>query len=387
MKYLHLVWSNLKRRKVRTILTVLVIMVGFFLFGYLAAIRKAFSMGVDVTGVDRLLVINKVTLILPIPISYKERIAAVPGVEAVTHLNWFGGIYKDPQTPQFGQMAVDAETFLDLYPEYILPPEQKKAWLADRAGAIVGRVTAERFGFKVGDKIPIQGTFMRKQDGSANWEFNVSGIYDGAEKGTDTSSLYFHYDYMNEGAAGGNLGIVGWYAIRIADPARAQEVADRIDALFANSPAETNTQTEKAFAQSFANQVGSIGAIVTAIVAAVFFVLLLVAGNTMAQAVRERTNELAVLKTLGFSHRQVLALVLAESGLLAFLGGGIGLAAAWAVITAAGDPTGGFLPVFYFPGRDIALGAALALLLGLATGLLPAVQAMRLRIVDALRRV
>lgn len=385
MKFLPLVWANLKRKKARTLFTVLSVLTAFVLFGYLATINQAFSMGIDVVGADRLLVIHKVSLIQPLPIAYAGRIAAVEGVEAVTHLNWFGGYYQDPKNNTFGQMAVDADTFFDLYPEFVLPEEQKKAWLADRTGIIVGRVVAERFGWKVGDKLPLNGTIYRRRDGSSLWEFNVAGIYDGREKGTDASGVYFHYDYLNEGM-GGNLGFVGWYTIRVADPDRAVEVGDKIDALFANSPAETNTQTEKAFAQSFANQVGNIGKIIRAVVGVTFFIILLVAGNTMAQSVRERTGELAVLKTLGFSHGQVLGLVLAESCLIAALGGALGLALAWALVTAFGDPTKGFLPVFYLPGRDIAIGAALTLALGLVTGLLPAVQAMRLRIVDALRR-
>jgi putative ABC transport system permease protein len=385
MKFFPLVWSNLKRKKLRTAFTLLSIVFAFILFGYLVAIRTAFTAGIEVSGADRMMVTHKVSIIQPLPFSYRDRIAQVPGVKAVSFMNWFGGIYQDPKN-FFGQMSVDGGNFLDLYPEYVLSPEQRKAWLADRQGAIVGRVTAERFGWKVGDKIPIQGTIYRHPGGSNLWTFNLSGIYDGVQKATDTSNLYFHYDYLNEGT-GGKLGIVGWYVIKIADPARSGDVAKRVDALFANSPAETKTQTEKAMAQSFANQVGSIGTIITAILGAVFFTLLLVAGNTMAQSVRERTGELAVLKTLGFSRGQVLGLVLAESCLLALLGGGLGIAVAWGLITVLGDPTHGQLPVFYFPGPYITMGAALAVLLGLVTGALPAVRAMRLRIVDALRRV
>ncbi|HEY0515044.1 MAG TPA: ABC transporter permease [Thermoanaerobaculia bacterium] len=385
MKFFPLVWSNLKRKKLRTAFTLLSIVFAFILFGYLVAIRTAFTAGIEVSGADRMMVTHKVSIIQPLPFSYRDRIAQVPGVKTVSFMNWFGGIYQDPKN-FFGQMSVDTGTFLDLYPEYVLSPEQKKAWLADRQGAIVGRVTAQRFGWKIGDKIPIQATIYRHPGGSNLWTFNLSGIYDGVQKATDTSNFYFHYDYLNEGT-GGKLGIVGWYIIKIADPARSGDVAKRVDALFANSPAETKTQTEKAMAQSFANQVGSIGTIITAILAAVFFTLLLVAGNTMAQSVRERTGELAVLKTLGFSRGQVLGLVLAESCLLALLGGGLGIAVAWGLITALGDPTHGQLPVFYFPGPYITLGAVLAVLLGLVTGALPAVQAMRLRIVDALRRV
>jgi putative ABC transport system permease protein len=384
MKFLPLAWQNLKRKKLRTFFTVGSIAVAFVLFGYLAAIRVGFSAGIDVTGADRLMVIHKVSIIQPLPISYRDQISRVPGVKEVSYANWFGGIYQDPKN-FFAQMAVEPVSYLALYPELILPEAQRKAWLEDKTGAIVGRVTADRFGWKVGDKIPIQATAYRRKGNNPVWEFNLSGIYDGKEKGTDTSTFYFHYDYLNEGM-GGNLGFVGWYMIRIADPARAQEVVDRIDNLFANSPAETKTQTEKALAQSFANQVGSIGQIISAILAAVFFTILLVAGNTMAQSVRERTNELAILKTLGFKSGQVMALVLIESCVIAAIGGLLGIGFAWLLIQK-GDPTGGTLPVFYFPGKDMVLGVGIALALGIATGFLPALRAMRLRIVDALRRV
>ncbi|HBL27062.1 MAG TPA: hypothetical protein DD490_09535 [Acidobacteria bacterium] len=388
MKYAHLIWKNLWRRKARTFFTLLSILASFATYAVLSAVNVGFSAGVDVAGADRLLTIHKVSLIQPLPISYLERIRNTQGIEAVTYASWFGGIYQDPKN-FFGQMAVDPESFLDLYPEYRLPEDEKKDWLANRSGAIVGRQLANRFGFKVGDKIPIQATIYRKRNGAnpTLWEFTVSGIFDGAEKGTDTSSLYFRYDYLNEGM-GGNLGFVGWYILRITDPAQAGAVAERIDGLFANSPAETKTQTEKAFAQSFADQVGNIGAIVRAVLVAVFFTMLLVAGNTMAQAVRERTSELAVLKTLGFSHGKVLALVLAESCFIAVLGGGLGLlGAAVVIIPVVGKALGGFLPVFFLPAKDLALGVALVLVFGIVAGLPPATQAMRLRIVDALRRV
>lgn len=384
MKFFPLIWSNLKRRKVRTAFTLLSILVAFLLFGYLAAIRMAFSMGVDVVGTDRLSTIHKTAIIMPLPISYKDRIASVPGVEAVTHLNWFGGVYQDPKN-FFPQMAVDTDTYLDMYPELVMPKDQIEAWKADQTGAIVGRATANRFGWKVGDRVPIQGTIYRKTDGSALWEFTIRGIFDGKEKGVDTSGMFFHYNYLNQAARAGNLGIVGWYVLRIDDPKHTAEISKKIDSMFANSPAETKTQSEKALAQSFANQVGDVGRILTGILLAVFFTLLLVVGNTMAQAVRERTNEIAVLKTLGFSHGQALGLVLAESCLIAVLGGLAGLGIAW-LLVSAGDPTNGQLPVFYLPGRDAVLGVVFAVLLGLVTGFLPALSAMRLRIAEALRR-
>jgi putative ABC transport system permease protein len=382
MRFLPLVWKNLARRKVRTTFTALSIVVSFLLFGILEAIRLAFSAGVDVTGADRLAVTHKVSIIQPLPISYGDQIARVPGVREVTHANWFGGVYKDPKN-FFPRMAVDPPTYLDIYPEIKLAEEQKRAWMADRTGAIVGRVTANRFGFKVGDRIPILGTIYVKRDGGRTWEFTVDGIYD-APKGFDTSALFFQYDYLKEALFATNQ--VGWYIIRINDPQHAQRVVDQIDALFANSHAETKTSTEKAFAEGFAKQTGDIGAIITGIVSAVFFTLLLVAGNTMAQSVRERTSELAVLKTLGYGDGLVMGLVLFESCLLALVAGGLGLGLA-KLVTSRGDPTGGFLPVFYFRASDQALGVGLALALGLATGALPAWQAMRLRIVDALRRV
>ncbi len=216
------------------------------------------------------------------------------------------------------------------------------------------------------------------------WEFTLAGVYDGAEQGTDTTQFFFRYDYFDEAREFGD-GLVGWYVVRIDDPNRAVELAEQVDATFANSPAETKTTTEKAFVQSFANQIGSIGTILMAILAAVFFTILLVTANTMAQSVRERTSELAVLKTLGFTDRQVLALVLAESCALAVVGGGFGLAIAWALIQR-GDPTGAFLPAFYLPGKDVITGILYIVGLGLASGALPALQAGRLRIVDALRR-
>ena len=385
MRYLHLIWKNLWRRKLRTLFTLLAALFTFALFGVLIATNVAFGMGVDISGADRLVVIHKISLIMPLPIAYEERIKAVPGVAAVTHMNWFGGVYKDPKN-FFAQMAVESDTFFDLYPEYVVPPAQKAAWMADRSGAIAGRDLAQRFGWKIGDKIPILGTIYTRKDGSRMWDFTLDGIYGPGKKGVDASQFFFHYDYLKEASRGGDL--VGWYTIRIADPKRAGEISKRIDALFANSPYETKTSTEKAFAQSFANQIGNIGAIVRYVVAAVLFGMLLVIGNTMAQSVRERTNELAVLKTVGFSNGLVLFLVIAESCMLALFGAGLGLLLSWAVLTpVVGARLKQFLPTFFIPAWGIALGLAIALALGVLTGLVPGIQAMRLRIVDALRKV
>jgi putative ABC transport system permease protein len=384
MKYLPLVWRNLLRRKVRTIFTVLSVFVAFVLFGYLMAIKAAFSMGVDLAGVDRLMVLNKTTIIQPLPYSYGEQIRRLEGVTDITHANWFGGYYQEPKN-QFANMAVEAESWLRMYPEFELPEDQKKAFLADRTGAIVGADTARRFGWKVGDRIPLQATIFRRGDGSA-WEFNLVGIYDSPVKGTDKTQLFFHWLLLDEMFRNTNFGgQVGWYVIRVDDPAKSPDIAKKIDAMFANSSAETKTDTEKAFVAGFAKQIGNIALITQLIATAAILLILLVTANTMAQSIRERTNELAVLKTLGFRDGKVLSMVLLESCAIAVLGGATGLVVAW-ILILRGDPTGGFLPLFFFPVRDLILGGVFVLLLGLVAGAFPAWQAGRLRIVDALRR-
>jgi putative ABC transport system permease protein len=383
VKFLPLVWKNLWRRKVRTIFTILSIFVAFVLFGLLMTIRAAFSLGVEMAGIDRLVIIHKVSLIMPLPVSYQARLASVPGVEIATNNTWFGGVYQDPQN-FFAQIALEPEPFFKIHNEMHLPLAQMKAWLGDRQGAVAGRDLAARFGWKVGDRIPIQATIWRPKSGDGTtWEFNLVGIYDG-EPGTDLTNFYFRYDYLDENRRNG-AGLVGWYVVKIADPSQSVTLAQKFDDMFANSDYETKTTTEKGFIESFAKQVGDIGAIMIAILAAVLFTILLVVANTMAQAVRERTSELAVLKTLGFSNVAVLALVLAESVFIAVLGGALGLGLAWAIVQG-GDPTHGMLPAFVLPPRDVALGAWLMLGLGLLAGALPATSAMRLRITDALRR-
>jgi putative ABC transport system permease protein len=384
MKFLHLVWSNLKRKKLRTILTVLSVLVAFVLYGFLSAIKQALAGGVSLEGAKRLVVRQKVSIIQLLPESYKARMERIPGVAAVTHQTWFGGIYQDPKN-FFMQTPVEPEAFLDMHPEFLLPAEQKKVWFQTRTGAIVGRRTAEKFHWKIGQRIPIQSPIWAKKDGSHTWEFDLVGIFDGKDKQTDTTTLYFHYDYFDE-ARLGEKGKVGWYTVRLTDPAQAAEVARRVDQEFENSPSETKAEPENAFIQGFANQIGNIALIVVSILGAVFFTILLVAGNTMSQAVRERTGEIGVLKAIGFTNEQVLALVLAESCLIGVLGGLLGLLLAW-LFTLQGDPTHGMLPRFFLPTGDILVGLVLSLALGLATGVFPALQAMRLRVADALRRM
>jgi putative ABC transport system permease protein len=386
MKYLPLVLRNLLRRKVRTTFTILSIVVAFLLFGFLMTVRAAFAMGVDLAGADRLMVIHRVSIIQPLPQSYGPKIRATPGVTDLTHANWFGGYYQNPNN-FMANMAVDPESWLRMYPEFEMPEEQKKAWIADRAGAVVGIDTAKKCGWKVGDHVPLISPIYRKPDNSP-WDFTIRGIYDSSKKGVDKTQFFFQYNYMNEALRAAKVGfadIIGWYVFRVEDPSTADQLAKRVDAMFENSNAETKTATEKAFISEWGKQVGDIGSIMIAITAVVMGFILFVAGNAMAQSIRERTNELAVLKTLGFGDGKILAIVLLESCAIALIGGAIGLGLA-SLIIAQGDPTGGMLPIYYLPPRDLVFGIALVIVLGLATGLLPAVQASRLKIVDALRR-
>jgi putative ABC transport system permease protein len=381
MKFVPLIWKNVWRRKFRTTFTLLSIFIAFLLFGILMTIRAAFTFGVDIAGLDRLVLINKVTLIMPLPIAYQGRLQQVPGVEVATHNTWFNGIYQDPSN-FFANIAVEPEPFLKIYPEYKLPPEQVKAWLADRQGVIVGKDLAARFGWKIGDRIPLQGTIWQPKPGQA-WQFNLDGIYDG-EDTVDKTQFFFRYDYLDENRAAGK-GLVGWYVVKIADASRSVELSRSFDEMFANSSPETKTTTEKGFVDSFAKQVGDIGAIMVTISSVVLVMFGLVAASTMAQSVRERTNELAVLKTLGFSGPTILTLVLAESLFIAFVGGGLGLGLAW-LFVQRGDPTGGLLAIFVLPARDLAIGVGLMVFMGVLAGVMPAIAAMRLQITDALRR-
>ena len=386
MKYLHLVWGNLKRKKLRSALTLLSIVVAFVLFGFMSSIKQALTGGVSMEGVNRLIVQHKVSIIQLLPYSYKGRMERIPGVALVSHYTWFGGKFEQEPKAFFMQCPVEPELFLNMFPEILLAPDQKQKWLETRTGAIVGRTTAEKFHWKIGQKVPIFTPLWRNADGKQTWEFDIVGIFDGKTKNTDTMSMFFRYDYFDE-ARPLAKGQVGWYTVRVKDPSQAGEVAKQIDNEFLNSEYETKTAPEAAFAQAWAKQIGNIALICASILGAVFFTILLVTGNTMYQAVRERTGELGVLKALGFTRVQVLALVMAESCLLAILGGGIGLVLASLVIPLMAKVLASMLPMFYFPGRDVLLGIGICLCLGLATGILPALAAMRLRVADSLRRM
>ena len=380
MKFLPLLFANLFRRKVRTTLTIGSFAVALFLFCLLITIRAAFNQGVEAAGVDRVIVINKVSLIQPLPLAYRDRIQRLEGVKEVTYANWFGGVYQN-EKQFFPQFAIDHNTYRQLYTEFAIDDAEWAAFQADKTGAIVGRVTAERYGFEVGDKVPIIGAIF-----PGNWDFTVRGIYEGTRKNDDETQFWFRWDHLQERAPDFAKNYVGWYVFRLQPGNDLVKVSRAVDELFANSPFETRTQSEQVFMASFVKQMGNIEFLMISIGSVVFFTLLLVTGNTMAMSVRERTGELAVLKTLGFSDRFVLAIVLAESALVAALGGTLGIILA-KVFTLGGDPTGGMLASFYLPPEAIAAGAALSLFVGVVAGFLPAFNAMRLPVVAALRRL
>jgi putative ABC transport system permease protein len=380
MKFLPLLLANLRRKKIRTVLTIGSFVVALFLFGLLGAVRAGFRQGVDIAGADRLIVIGRTGVIQPLPLPYMPRIRRLPGVKDVVHSTWFGGVYQDPKN-FFSQFVVEPEAWRGMYPEFRVPDDQWAAFVADRQGVAVGAKLAQRFGWKIGDHVPLKSPGYL---GGGAWDFNVRAIYHGSRPRDDEGQMWIQHKYFYEKAPKYWQGIVGWYVVRVEDPEAALAVARAIDQEFANSASETRTQTESAFAAAFMKQMGNIEFLIMAIGSVVFFTLLLVTGNTMAIAVRERTNELAVLKAVGYSDGFVLGLVLAESVLIAAAGGAIGL---WLARGMAGqDITSGILPM-YLSGATLAAGVAVALGTGLLAGLLPAVSAMRMSVVDALRRV
>jgi putative ABC transport system permease protein len=384
VKYFGLVWKNVWRKKVRASLTILSVLVAFVLFALLSAVGYAFKMGVEYADPRRLAVINNMSLINPLPISYKNKLATVPGVIDVTHASWFGAFYQDP--PLFAQFATEPRAWFEMHPELTMPEEQLDAWARNRIGIVAGEELIKQYGWKVGDRIPLQTTIWTNKDGQQTWEFVLEGIFstDEGPQGR-TAYMLFHHDYFEEARAFGE-GSVGWYVLRIANDVDAAAIASSIDDQFANSPYPTETSTEAAFAESFAKQLGDVGLIVRLVLGAVFFTLLLLAGNTMAQSVRERISELAVLKTLGFPDRSVLRVVLWESVLIMFIGGFIGLALGWVAVQVVAENAAGTMPGVYLTPQAILAGILLMVIAGIAAGVFPALKAMRLSIVDALAR-
>jgi putative ABC transport system permease protein len=383
MKFSHLIFANLFRKKIRLLLTIGSFAVALFLFAFLSVVKDAFGRGADVAGADRLVIINRVSIIQPLPLSYRDKILRIQGVKAITHNNWFGGVYQEEKN-FFPQFVIDIENQRKVIPELIVPDDQWANFVKDRQGAIAGASLAKRFGWKIGDRIPVKNALF---GGAATWDFNLDGIYHGKRPQDDESQFWFQWDYFEERMPQSFKGNAGWYVLKLDQPDDAPRVAKAIDDMFANSPYETKTETESAFAAGWVKQFGNIEFLILSIGAVVFFTLLLVTGNTMAISVRERTAELAVLKAIGFTDRSVLFFVLSEALLIALFGGLIGLALAIFAVPLIATALNGLLPNLILSYTILASGLAFALIVGAASGLLPGIGAMRMRVVDALRRV
>jgi putative ABC transport system permease protein len=383
VKFSRLIFANLFRKKIRLVLTIGSFAVALFLFSFLAVVKGAFGRGADIAGADRLVIINRISIIQPLPLSYRDKILRIPGVKAITHNNWFGGVYQEEKN-FFPQFAIDVENQRTVLPELKVPDDQWANFVKDRQGAIAGAKTAARFGWKIGDRIPIKTTIF---GGANTWEFNLDGIYHSTTVGGDESQFWFQWDAFEEGVPKTFKDNVGWYVLKLDSPDDAVRVSKAIDDMFANSSFETKTETESAFAAGWVKQFGNIEFLILTIGAVVFFTLLLVTGNTMAISVRERISELAVLKAIGFSDRSILFFVLAESLTIALVGGLMGLGLAALAIPVLGAALNGLLPTLILSPGILSVGLGTALLVGVISGLLPGIGAMRMRVVNALRRV
>jgi putative ABC transport system permease protein len=382
MKFMRIIWANLMRKKIRLLLTIGSFAVALFLFIFLAVVRDAFNRGADVASADRLVVINRTSIINPLPLAYRDKILRIPGVKAVTHNNWFGGTYIEEKN-FFPQFVIDPENQRAVFPELVVPEGQWKAFVNDRQGAIAGAKLAERFHWKIGDRIPIKTTFF----GGASWEFNLVGIYKGNKPQSDETQFWLQWDYFEEKVPETDKGRIGWYVLRINNPDDSPKIAQAIDEDFANSPFETKTQAESAFAANWVKQFGNIQKLIVSIGIIVFFTLLLVTGNTMAISVRERTSELAVFKAIGYSDRAVLFFVLAEALAIALIGGLLGMLLAFLAVPGLAAALSGMLPGIVLDPWMLFFGLLVAILTGILSGFLPGLNAMHLRIVNALRRV
>ena len=382
MKYLWLVWAQLLRSKTRTLLTLLSVIAAFLLFGMLDSVRVAFNSGGSVDGANRLIVASRLSITQTLPIRLQTQIDAVPGVRKSSYSMWFGGIYRDPKN-FFPNFSV-ADNYFDIYNDFEIPSEQLKAWQANQTGAVVGESLAKKFDWKIGDTIPLQATIFPRS-GSNDWPLQLEAIYRSRDRDNTGAEqqLLMHWKYFDQ-ANDYIKNQVSFFTVQLTDPDQASRVAQAIDAISANSDHETKSQTESAFQQAFAKQFADIGLIVTAIMGAVFFTLLLLTGNTMAQAVRERVPELATLKTLGFRDSTMLALVMTESVLLVMIGGLTGLGLAALAMPGISAATGGMIGLPQVPLQTWLTGLGLMVAIGVVVGLLPALRAKRLKIVDAL---
>ena len=382
MKFIALVLKSAKRSKRRTLLTVMSVAIAVFLFASLRAVLDGFNAGAEASSSTRIVTIRSTSLIFSMPTSHAEAIRNTPGVQDLTWANWFGGIYKDPQN-FFANFAVDPESYLRMYPEIILTPEERKVFLEDRTGCIVGDGLAKRYGFKVGDRITLQVGIPVY--GTQDYDFTVRAVYRSGGAAVDNQSMLFHWKYVDERSL--EKGQVGWYVMQVAHPDQATQVAMAIDQKFANSPYETKTDTERAFQASFVGMFGNLNLLLGSIALAVVITTLFVAANTMAMSVRERTTEIAVMRTLGFPSATIFLLIAGEALLMALVGGVIGVALARVIVNPDFMQAGAFIPVFGVNNTNVAMAVLLSAVIGVLAGVIPATMASRLKIVDALRRV
>jgi putative ABC transport system permease protein len=377
-----LILSNLFRKKLRAVLLICSILSAFLIFGLLGSFYKAWNAGVDMAAADRMIVVNKINFTVSMPIAYLNKIRNVEGVKKAAQASWYGGYYQDPRN--FVQtFAVDPESYMSLYPELIMPDEQRQAFYTKRNCLAVGTDTAQQYGWNVGDNIPLKSNIWIKNDGTDAWDFNICAIFDGKEASVAANYAIFNYKYFNEELSFGK-DMVGWVIISTGNSDQNDAVADRIDALFANSPAETETSSEAAFSKAFLAQFGNISLILTLVIGAAFVTILVIVGTTMVMAIAERTKEIAVMKTLGFTAPRIFRMILGESLLLSLFGGLIGLGLAYLAVQGIAAALASFVPGMAMSGQLAALAIGLMIVLGLVTGFLPALKAMNVKIVDAL---
>jgi putative ABC transport system permease protein len=379
-----LILRNAFRHKLRTTLTMVGIVVAIVAFGLLRTIVDAWYAGAEATSSARLITRNATSLVFPLPLNYAEKLRQVPGVRAVTWANWFGGIYIT-ESNFFPQFAIDGATYLSMYPEFRLQPAELKAFLFDRQGAVAGRRIADKFGWKVGDQIPLRGAIF-----PGTWTFNLRAIYDGADAKVDETQFFFHWQFLNETVKARfprRADQVGLYIEEIADPTQAADVSERIDSMFKNSLAETLTETEKAFQLGFVAMTEAILAAIQAVSYVIVLIIMAVMANTMAMTARERYSEYATMKAIGFSNGFVAFLIFAESLGIAMAGGLLGIALTFPITDAFGGAMGTLFPVFFVSQATVLMQAAAALIVGVVAALIPAWRAAHVRIVDGLRSV
>lgn len=379
MKYFRLVLANLGRHKLRTVLTIASVALALFLFASLRSVTTTLDATRAIGGARRLIVLNATGLVFPLPLADGNRIKALPGVTGLSWANWFGGKYGDGKT-FFPQFAIDPESYFALYPEVSLPPDQRQRFLQDRTGAVVGQHVISDFGWKVGQNVTLQGTIF-----AGDWTFTIDGVYSSNDPSVQDNAMFFHHEYFDERI--GRAGIAGWYIVEVDDPAHAPQIAKAIDDQFRNSSTPTKTGTERAFQASFATMWGNVSFLMGTIGLAVVFAILLVTANAMMMSARERTGEIAVLKAVGFSDRLLFGLVMVEAGAMALTGAALGLGFAKVLYPAIKFNGVGFLPGFKVTTSTLIIGALIAVALMLASGLIPALRAARLPVVQALRKV